>query len=167
MSEQPDSMVERVARVLDPYAFDEANDPALESFRADARIEARAAITAMREPTEVMKTVIVPAYTFDIGGMLCQNLGGDALRNYERMIDAALGGGPFMTHPALTNRETLQQGDDRGMDARRDLERDRQRVEGHEAPELIRLIRTSLTRLNRSALCAILTDVEHELHRRA
>lgn len=49
-------MVERVARSLSPHAFSEASEGALWGPRArqDAMDKARAAIEAMREPTEAM-----------------------------------------------------------------------------------------------------------------
>ena len=76
-----DSMVERVARAIDPEAFNERLPSSVhEPRRNRANDAARAAIEAMREPTEAMVDVAWQK--------LRGNLRPDEY--YRHMIDAAL-----------------------------------------------------------------------------
>ena len=70
-------MIDRVARALDPGAFQMTGGDSADA-REDARIMARAAIEAMREPTKAM---------IDAG---MQHEGIDLRSEYCAMIDAAL-----------------------------------------------------------------------------
>jgi hypothetical protein len=76
-----ESMVERVAKAIDPVAFDPGytGGPNGRAFRQDeARTKALAAIEAMREPTDAM---------IDAGLIGRRH---DARDNFRAMIDAAL-----------------------------------------------------------------------------
>ena len=80
-----ESMVERVARVLSPLDFTDRHDDSCldcKEARDDARIMARAAIAAMREPT---KEMLAAEGVHDN----CHMCGGH-VEGWQLMIDAAL-----------------------------------------------------------------------------
>lgn len=82
-------MEERVARVVDPSAFSECwNEKTAAKLQERARLTARAAIAAMREPTKAM-TAAAPYPTL----YNSQGAGIDPPPHicWQRMIDAALG----------------------------------------------------------------------------
>lgn len=88
------SMVERVARALAQRYIDRCNaritgsdyqrvQDMPESYMKDFREDARAAIAAMREPSESMKSISLPLHN----GMAAKGM---ASHFWPRMIDAAL-----------------------------------------------------------------------------
>ena len=99
-------MVERVARALDPKAWKPENmvptkaiTSAMHTRRQSSCISARAAIEAMREPTEVMMDVTGKSTT--LNGTEFTFCGEDLVRNgmWQAMIDAALNGNVIVFDP--------------------------------------------------------------------
>lgn len=87
------SMIERVARVLEPQAWTvagEADSIAYRNRRTASLRKARAAIEAMREPTaaSVSAGALIPIQTFE--GPEATVLSEEAGEIYRTMIDAAL-----------------------------------------------------------------------------